>query len=309
MTSSPRTLHTADGSNTGAFAPLDWALVGALSLIWGSSFLWTSIGLDSLDPASIGLLRVILGAGILWLLPSSRRRVARDAWPAIVVVAIAGNAAPAILLPLAQQRVDSSIAGMLIAATPLATLLVSVMMLRRSPGRRHVFGLFVGFVGVGFMAAPNLTGSDAQPLGIALLFLVILGFGVSNNLLVPLQQKYGAAAIIARALAISVLLLMPLGVPSLAGSEPTRASLGAVLLLGIFATGIARTLNTMVVGRNGATRGAIVAYLIPIVAIILGVVFRDEIVGRLELVGTATVLVGAFLVSRAQTPKAVSGKK
>jgi drug/metabolite transporter (DMT)-like permease len=295
-----RTLRTADGTNTGAFDAGDWALTLAVATIWGSSFLWTAIGLDSLDPATVALLRITLGAVALWAYPSTRRTVDRTAWPGIVVVAVAGNAGPALLFAIAQQHVESSVAGMINAATPLAALVVTILLTRHTPGYRQVAGLLVGLLGISTMTAPNLVGASAEPLGIMLLLVAVAGYGTSNNIIVPLQQAYGAPAIIGRALIIGSLLLAPLGVFGLSRSDLTAGSIAAVTVLGVIGTGVARALNATLAGRTGAPRGALTTYLAPVLAIALGVLFRNDQIEATELAGTALVLAGAFLTSRRQ---------
>ena len=297
-----RTLRTAEGTNTAAFDTGDWLLTVAVATIWGSSFLWTAIGLDSIDPAAVAFLRIVLGAAALWAYPPTRRPVDRMALPGIVVVAVAGNAGPALLFALAQQHVESSLAGMLNAATPLAALLVTILLTRHGPGSRQVAGLLIGAVGIATMTAPNLVGISAASLGMALLLVAVAGYGISNNIIVPLQQAYGAPAIVGRALIIGSLLLAPLGAFGLSRSDLTPGSIAAVAILGVVGTGTARALNATLAGRTGAARGALTTYLAPVVAITLGAVFRDDHIQALELAGTALVLVGALLASRRSTP-------
>jgi drug/metabolite transporter (DMT)-like permease len=297
-----RTLRTAHGTNAGAFDAGDWLLTLAVATIWGSSFLWTAIGLDSLDPAAVAFLRIALGATALWAYPPTRRPVDRTASPGIIVVAVAGNAGPALLFAMAQQRVESSLAGMITATTPLAALLVTILLTRHTPGRRQVAGLLVGVLGVAAMTAPNLVGISAQPLGITLLLVAVAGYGISNNIIVPLQQTYGASAIVGRALIIGSLLLAPLGAFGLSRSDLTAGSIAAVAILGVVGTGTARVLNATLAGRTGAARGALTTYLAPVVAIALGAAFRNDHIQAIELAGTAIVIAGAFLTSRRQRP-------
>jgi drug/metabolite transporter (DMT)-like permease len=220
--------------------------------------------------------------------------------PAILVVAVAGNAAPALLFAVAQQHVESSVAGMINAATPLAALLVTILLTRHTPGSRQVAGLLIGLLGVATMTAPNLVGLGAEPVGIALLLVAVAGYGISNNVIVPLQQTYGAPATVGRALIIGSLLLAPLGLWGLSRSDLTPGSVVAVIILGVVGTGAARALNATLAGRTGAARGALTTYLAPVVAIALGVLFRSDHIQALELAGTALVLTGAFLASRHQ---------
>jgi drug/metabolite transporter (DMT)-like permease len=300
MVTLSRTLRTADGTNTGAFDGGDWLLTIAVATIWGSSFLWTAIGLDSLDPAAVAFLRIALGAAALWAYPPTRRTVDRMVSPAVLVVAVTGNAGPALLFAVAQQHVESSVAGMINATTPLAALLVTILLTRHGPGSRQVAGLLIGLLGVATMTAPNLVGIGAEPVGIMLLLVATAGYGISNNIIVPLQQIYGAPAIVGRALIIGAVLLAPLGVFGLSRSDLTPGSIVAVTILGVIGTGTARALNATLAGRTGAARGALTTYLVPVVAIALGVLFRNDNIQALELAGTALVLAGAFLASRRQ---------
>jgi drug/metabolite transporter (DMT)-like permease len=193
---------------------------------------------------------------------------------------------------------------MINAATPLAALLVTILLTRQTPGRRQVAGLLTGVLGVSIMTAPNLVGASAQLLGITLLLVAVAGYGLSNNIIVPLQQSYGASAIVGRALIISSLFLAPVGVFGLSRSDLTAGSLTAVAILGVVGTGTARALNATLAGRTGAARGALTAYLAPVVAIALGVTVRNDHIQATELAGTALVIAGAYLISRRQRPTA-----
>ena len=227
-------------------------------------------------------------------------------WALTITVAIAGNSAPALLFALAQQRVESSVAGMLNAATPLAVLLVGIAITRRHPGWLQIVGLVVGFGGVATMAAANVLGTDAQPVGIALLLVAVAGYGLSNNVIVPAQQAFGSSAIVFRSHVLGALALAPFGLRGLATSSPTTESIAAVVVLGVVGTGIARTLNATLAGRIGAARGSLPTSFIPVVAVALGAVFRDDTITRTEIAGTVLVLAGAAFASRGQRTTAAS---
>ena len=241
---------------------------------------------------------MVFGAAVLLFVPSARRPLPRSTWPALLVVAVAGNTAPAVFFPLAQQRVESSVAGMLNSVGPILVLLLSIAMLRRAPERNQVAGLIVGLCGAVTIAAANLSGADAEPVGLLFVLCAVMGYSLSNNFLPPLAQKYGGAAVMARAMVLSSLLLAPWGAYGMTQSTFAWKSAIAVFILGVFGTGIARSLFATLNGRVGAPRSSLVGYLVPIVAIVLGVVVRDESVGAVELVGTALILGGAMLISR-----------
>jgi len=302
MTDRSGRLVTAEGTNTAAFSSQDWAILLTVAMIWGSSFLWIAIGLDSMSAPAVAFLRVALGGIALAFYPPARRRVQREAWPTIALIGIVGNAGPSLLFALAQQRVESSVAGMINAATPLAVLVVSIALLGRSPGPSQVRGLLIGFVGVGLMSVPSVIGADAQPAGVLLVLLAVAGYGLSTNLVVPLQQTYGAPAVVMRALLFGAVVLAPWGARDTLNSSPSVRSIVAVAILGVVGTGIARALAASLAGRTGAARGALITYLVPIVAIVLGVIFRDETIEAIEITGTVVVLGGAYLTTRPQRP-------
>lgn len=289
---------TAAGVNQGNFAASDWALLATISLIWGSSFLWIAIGLDAFHPGVIALFRMVFGAAIVALVPSARQPMPRSTWPVLAVVAIGGNAAPAVFFPLAQQRIESSVAGMLNSMGPILVLVLSIVMLRKAPERNQIVGLVIGLCGALTIAAANLTGADAEPLGLLFVLCAVVGYSISNNFLPPLAQQYGGAAVMGRAMLASSILLAPWGLWGLTQSTFAWGPAVAIVILGVVGTGVARSLFANLNGRIGAPRSALVGYLVPVVAIVLGVVVRGESVGALELVGTALILCGAALISR-----------
>lgn len=150
------------------------------------------------------------------------------------------------------------------------------------------------------MTIPSLQGANAAPAGVVLVLIAVVGYGISGNLLVPLQQQYGGIAVTMWALIISSVMLLPFGIVGWSESEFTMPSVLAVVILGVLGTGIVRSLAATLAGRVGAARMSTTTYLIPVTAIALGVIFRGETVGPLALVGVVVVMSGAFLASRAE---------
>ncbi len=275
----------------------------AIAVIWGSSFLWIEVGLEAMRPTVVTLVRVALGALALAVVPSARRtRVAREDWPRVVVVGVLWIGVPFLLFPVAQQYVDSAVAGMMNGAVPLFAALVAAVLLRSWPRRVQAVGLLVGFAGVVAIAWPSLSGDDADGLGIALLLVAVICYGVATNVAVPLQQKYGALPVLCRALLVALLLDLPFGLAGLPGSEVDGRVLLAMLPLGLLGTGWAFVALATLVGRAGATRGTVAVYFTPIVAIALGVLVRDEHVAAVSLAGALLVVLGAWLTSRREAP-------
>lgn len=294
-----RLIHTADGTNAGSFGVREWSMIGFLALVWGASFLLIAIGLEAFTPGMVALLRLVVAVATLSLIPAARTRVERADLPQIAVVAVAGNAGPALLFAYAEQTVDSSVAGMLNASVPLMTAVIALALGVRSLRTVHVVGLVLGLVGVVVLSLPSTTGADASIGGVLLALMAILGYAITNNVLVPLQQKYGGLPVILRAQIMSVAFAAPFGLAGLSANRFAWGPFLAVVFLGAVGTGLARSVQATMAGTVGAPRASIIGYLVPIVAIVLGVTFRDETFDPFEAVGFATVLVSAFLVTRA----------
>ncbi len=274
-------------------------MLGYLALVWGASFLFIAIGLEAFTPGMVAWLRLIVAVVVLSAFRAARAAVERSDWPAIAVVAVAGNAGPALLFAFAEQTVESSVAGMLNAAVPLFTAIIAFSLGVRSLRRVQAAGLLFGLAGVIALSLPSSTGVGSSPAGVAMVLTAVLGYALTGNVVVPLQQKYGALPVIFRAQLLSVALVAPFGLTGLSTNRLEPGPLIAVLVLGGFGTGIARAVQATMAGRVGAPRASIIGYLVPIVAIVLGVVFRSETLDLLEAMGFAAVLASAYLVTRA----------
>jgi len=297
------------GSRPAAYGPAEYTITFTLALIWGSAFLWIALGVDHLAPGVVALGRLVLGAAALAIIPRARRRIARSDWARIVLIAAVGNAAPALLFAVAETQLSSAVAGMITGGTPVLALVVSSVMLGRLPGRAQAIGIAVGFVGIVLMTLPSLRGADAAPLGVALVLIATLGYAINSNLLVPLQQEYGGLAVTLWGLVVASVMMTPFAVAGIGSSEFAPSAVVAVLILGVIGTGFARALATTLAGRVGGPRMTTTTYLIPIVAVILGVVFRNETVTPMALMGVALVLAGAYGATRAVgTHERVSGR-
>ncbi len=295
---SRRLMTTSEALNRGPFAPLDWSLFIATSLIWGSSFLLMDIGLEAFEPGLVTSLRVGLGAAALFLVPRAREvRIERDDWPRLLALAALWVAIPFTLFPIAQQHVNSAVAGMLNGATPIFATVISVALLRRLPAPRTMTGLVLGLGGIVAIGLPSAGEGPSEALGVGLIVTATLCYGLSLNIAVPLQQRYGSLPVMSRLLAAATVMTAPFGVVSLADSSFAWGSLLAVAAAGVVGTGIAFVVFGTLVGRVGSTRSSFITYLIPVVAVILGVLLRADVVTPLALAGMALATAGALLAS------------
>lgn len=287
------------GSHPGPYGPTEWGMTFGLGLIWGSAFLWIAIAVETMSPGVVAFGRLALGAAALAMFPRARRRIDRADWGRILIIAFFGNAGPALLFAAAETNLDSSVAGMVTSATPVVSLVVAAVILRKLPGRSQVIGISLGFVGIIALTLPSLVGAQATPFAIFLVVLATVGYGIMSNVVVPLQQKYGGPAVMLWSLVVSVFMLAPLAGASLGTSTFSTPSMLALLVLGVVGTGFSRALSATLAGRVGGPRMTTATYQIPIIAIILGVVFRDEVVAPISVVGVAIVLFGAYFATRA----------
>ena len=227
----------------------------------------------------------------------ARAPIARVDWGRIAVLSVFWMAVPFVLIPTAQQWITSALAGMINGAMPLFSALVAAVLLRRFPGKPQVAGLAVGFTGVVFITIPGGEGGGSA-LGVLLVLAATFFYGFSVNVAVPLQQRYGSLPVLLRSLGGAALLTLPLGLAGIADSRWDMLSGLSVLSLGIVGTGIAFVLMATLIGRAGAIRGGVAIYFVPMVAVVLGVVVRDESVAAWALLGILLVLGGTYLTSR-----------
>jgi len=286
-------------ASTGA---ADWLLVLLPVIIWGASFLFIAEGLRAVGPAGVTLVRILVGFVTLSLVPSARRPVAAsDRWW-VALLGVLWMAFPLSMFPFAEQRVSSAITGMLNAAVPLFAAIVAAVLARRLPSRGVAVGLAVGLTGAALMAWPTMHEGRSSVDGVLLILAALVSYGFAINLARPLQQRNGALPVIWRAQAAALVLTAPLGFHDLARAHWATGPVLALLALGVLGTGVAFVLITIAAGRVGSTRASATAFLIPPVALVLGVAVRGEHVAALSVLGAAVCVAGAWLMNRKRAP-------
>jgi drug/metabolite transporter (DMT)-like permease len=199
------------------------------------------------------------------------------------------------MFPFAEQHVSSALTGMLNGATPLCVAAVASLLAHKLPERGTLAGLIVGFGGAVLMALPALGGSSSA-FGVTLIVAALISYGIALNVARPLQQRNGAIPVVWRALGVALILTAPLGLPAVVNGHWTLRPALAMLGLGAGGTAIATILTATAAGRMGATKASATAFLIPVVALLLGVVIRHEHVTAVSLAGAAICLLGAAII-------------
>jgi len=288
-----------------------------LTAVWGSSFLFIEVGLQSLSPAQVAFSRVTLGAGALLItLAMQRRGLPRHwrTWRPLIVVGITFNALPFVLFAWAQTQISSILAGIWNATTPLWTVVMGLILVPAvRPTRAVVGGLALGFFGVVVVFGPwSITTEGSSNAGFLLGTAACLAATASYGFAVTFTGKhltgaghpespaqYPAAQLMVASGALA-LLVVPLG--DAPASAPGSVVL-AMLALGVLGTGLAYVLLYRVVALAGATTASTVTYLIPLVSTTLGIAVLGESLTWNEPLGAALVLAGAWLTR----PRGASG--
>jgi len=295
-----RALEATASRNPGAFEAADWGLFVAIALIWGSSFLFIAVALDSIEPGLITWGRIALGAAVLNAVPRARSAIAAEDRFRLVLLSLLWVAVPFTLFPLAEQHISSAVTGMLNGSMPIFAALVAGVLLRTPPGPAQAAGLAVGLTGTVLVSLDQLGEGDSAWIGILLALAATVCYGFAINIAAPLQRRYGSLAVMARMLAMATLWTLPFGAWSVPGSTFEWGPALSVAFIGAVGTGIAFVVMATLVGSVGSTRAAMATYLIPVVAMVLGVVVRDEQVGWIGVLGVGLVVAGAWFASRAE---------
>ncbi len=276
----------------------DWGLIAIPGVIWGASFLFIAEALHAVAPMGLTLLRIVIGFVALSCFPAAWKPIERRDWIPVGWLGLLWMAFPLSMFPFAEQRISSAIAGMLNGAVPLSTAIIATIIARRLPARGVLTGLAIGLVGVVLMAIPDL-GDASSAIGIAMVTIACVSYGFAPNIARPLQQKYGALPVIWRAQMVAMTLTAPLGAGDVMRARWSWAPALALLGLGALGTGVAHVVMATASGRLGATKASAAAFLIPPVALVLGVLVRHERVALLAVAGGALCVAGAWVMRRA----------
>ena len=280
------------------FSGLDWLLSIGMALTWGSSFLLIKIAIRHFDSSVIPLGRTAFGAAALLLIPSARKRIAKEHWPRVLALGFVWMAFPFLLYPLAEESVSSAITGMMNGGLPMVVTVITAIWVRSVPSPRRILAVLVGFSGIALIAVPSIReGSTADAKGISLLLLALLSYAVAINLARPLQAIYSPATLMLHVELVALAMSLPYGLWGISQSTFAWPALGALALLGVLGTGFAFVLFALLTKRTGAVRSMIPTYFTPIVGAVLGKAFNNEPILWISVIGMLIVIIGAWLTS------------
>ena len=283
--------------------PLDYLLLGTLSLIWASAFFNIKIATYSFGPVTIAFFRIFLGAIPVVLLCLAKRikieAFSKD-WLWFASIGFINLVIPFFLIAYGVQKVQSNLAAILMASTPLsATILAHFFTKNEKVNYTKTIGVLIGFFGIIFLFSDNIL-IDNNNFFYALMILFGSTFYVIGGLLTLKISKKRNENVTASILIWGAIIIFPITmvIEQPWNLSPRLDSTICLIYLGIFPTGIAWLLRFHILKRNGLVFQAQVAYLIPIFGVILGYIFLKEIITIKVLVALAAVIIGIYFVWR-----------
>jgi drug/metabolite transporter (DMT)-like permease len=273
-----------------------------LALLWGSNFLLIKVSLRGFSPAQLLLVRLALGALVLMAaVLASRVQLPRTlvTWGHLGVAAITANVIPYFLFGWAEERVDSSIAGVFNASTPLFTFVIALATRTESrAGLQRVAGLVVGFLGAAVVLAPWRAATPSHTAGQLACLLASASYGVSYVYMRRFLATRGFSALALATSQLTAATVLTAAAAPFVAAAPVRLESAAVvslITLGLLGTGVAYILNYRLIADEGATAASTVTYLLPVVAVVMGAVVLNEPATWTLLLGTVLILLGVAM--------------
>ncbi|MDB6090760.1 MAG: family transporter [Gammaproteobacteria bacterium] len=272
----------------------------ALCVIWGFPYFFIKLALVEIPPVGVAWARIALGAAVLLPVAWKRGalRAARLHKGAVCAFAFAELVGPFLLISLGERWVSSSLAAILIATVPLAVLVLSPLFGLREPlGARRLAGLIVGFVGVVTLLGLDSVGGPLGWVGVACLMVATVGYALGSLIIQRHLSSIDELGAVAASLGVATVVLLPAAAWSAPGSPPSLLVLASLVVLGVMCTALALMLYFFLIAQIGAARAAVVTYVNPAVAALLGVMVLHESFGPGSALGLALILLGSWLAT------------
>lgn len=282
-----------------------WLLFAAMALIWGIPYLLIKVAVDEIAPATLVLARTGIAAALLLPVALARgqiRPLFARWWPLLLYTAVE-ICGPWLLLGFAEQRLSSSLAGLLVAGTPL----VGALLERWGPERerlgvRRLAGLLVGLAGVGALVGFEVGAGDWRAI-VAIAFVVV-GYALGPVILSRTLSDLPSLGVVAASLGLAALAYVPAGLAQAPSAWPSTEVVLAVLTLAVVCTALAFLVFFALIAEVGPARSTVITYVNPAVAVLLGVLVLDESFTVATAVGFVLILLGSVLATsrRATAP-------
>jgi len=271
-----------------------------LCFIWGIPYFLIKVALVDLSPAVVAGGRIALGAAVL--LPIAwHRGVLKPVLAhkgAIVAFAFCELVIPFSSIAVAESWISSSLTGVLVATVPLVVAVIAPLFgIRERIGPRRILGLAIGFAGVVALLGIDSVNGTQQWLGAAIAFVAVIGYAVGPLIVQRHLAGVDEVGATAASLSVAALVLAPFAFYFWPTQTPSMTSVGSVVVLGIACSALALMLFFYLIHNAGASRAAVVAYINPAVAAVLGVLVLHEPFGAGLVIGMAMILFGSWLAT------------
>ena len=287
---------------------LDYALLSILALIWASAFFNIKIATYSYGPITIAFFRILFGAipvVILCLFKKIKIEAFSKDWLWFASIGVINLVIPFFLIAYGVQKVQSNLAAILMASTPLsATILAHFFTRNEKINFNKVIGVLVGFFGIVLLFSENILINN-ENFFYALMILFGSTFYVIGGLLTLKISKKKNENVTASILIWGAIIVFPITmfIEQPWNLNPRLDSTISLIYLGIFPTGVAWLLRFRILKKNGLVFQAQVAYLIPIFGVILGYIFLKELITIKVLISLIAVSIGIYFVGKADSKK------
>jgi drug/metabolite transporter (DMT)-like permease len=283
-----------------------------LALIWGASFLFIKLAVRDMSPATLVLSRALFGAVTLGLVFAARRQTpfvagTRARLLPFLAMAIFGSVLPWFGIAFGEESISSALASILNATTPLWTAVFAYWVTpAERPSPLNYLGVAIGFLGTGILIAPDLIGQPLRATTIGTLAVAGAAACYAAAALVQRRRLRGVSPLQVGfwQLTLTAPLALAVSLPTIGRTHLGLVSIGAMLFLGVGASGIGFLLYYFIMNTLGATRATTVTFLLPITAVFWGASLLRESITIPILAGMGVILLGVFLTSRRRTPKA-----
>jgi drug/metabolite transporter (DMT)-like permease len=280
-----------------------WALFAVMSVIWGIPYLLIKVAVDEVAPSTLVLARTALAALLLLPVALARGQIRPllPRWKPLLVYTVVEICGPWLLLGFAEQRLSSSLTGLLVAGVPM----VGALLARWGPdrerlGARRLIGLLVGVAGVGALVGFEVGAGDVR--AILAMALVVVGYALGPAILARSLSDLPPLGVVAASLAIAAVAYLPAGIVEAPSAWPSGTVILAVLTLAVVCTAVAFLVFFKLIAEVGPARSTVITYVNPAVAVLLGVLVLDESFTLATGVGFALILLGSVLATSRKVP-------
>lgn len=283
-----------------------WLLMALLAGLWGASYLFIKVALDDgMAPLFIVFARIALGA--LVLVPIAARagvlRGMRGLAGPILLLAVVQVVLPFILITYGEDRIASSLTGILVSAAPIFTALIAVRYDdEERPHGIATVGVVMGIVGVVLLFGIDLSGDARALAGGLMVLLASAGYAIGSLYLKHRLQGVPAVGIAASTMVAATLVLLPVVLFALPPHAPSLEAAGSLLVLGAGGTGIAFLIYFTLIAEIGPGRASLVAYIAPGFAVFYGVSLLGEPLTAAAVLGLALILAGSWVAAEGRLP-------